>query len=73
MMNGDLNKKIKSIDKSTLEAAKRGDTNTVLKKLNESDRKKLEELLSDKEKLNSLLNSSAAKKLKKILEGNQDG
>lgn len=72
-MNNDIGKKIKNIDKKTLEAAKRGDTDAVLQSLNESDRKKIEETLSDKEKLKKILNSDAAKNLMKILGGNKNG
>lgn len=72
-MNNDIGKKINNIDKKTLEAAKRGDTDAVLQSLNESDRKKIEETLSDKEKLKKILNSDAAKNLMKILGGNKNG
>lgn len=72
-MNNDIGKKIKNIGKNTIEAAKRGDTDAVLQSLNESDRKKIEETLSDKEKLKKILNSDAAKNLMKILGGNKNG
>lgn len=72
-MNNDIGKKINNIDKNTIEAAKRGDTDAVLQSLNESDRKKIEETLSDKEKLKKILNSDAAKNLMKILGGNKNG
>lgn len=72
-MNNDIGKKIKNIDKNTIEAAKRGDTDAVLQSLNESDRKKIEETLSNKEKLKKILNSDAAKNLMKILGGNKNG
>lgn len=72
-MNNDIGKKINNIDKNTIEAAKRGDTDAVLQSLNESDRKKIEETLSDKEKLKKILNSDAAKNLMKILDGNKNG
>ncbi len=72
-MNNDIGKKIKNIGKNTIEAAKRGDTDAVLQSLNESDRKKIEETLSDKEKLKKILNSDAAKNLMKILDGNKNG
>ena len=72
-MNNDIGKKIKNIGKNTIEAAKRGDKDAVLQSLNESDRKKIEETLSDKEKLKKILNSDAAKNLMKILDGNKNG
>ena len=72
-MNNDIGKKIKNIGKNTIEAAKRGDTDAVWQSLNESDRKKIEETLSDKEKLKKILNSDAAKNLMKILDGNKNG
>lgn len=72
-MNNDIGKKINNIDKNTIEAAKRGDTDAVLQSLNKSDRKKIEETLSDKEKLKKILNSDAAKNLMKILDGNKNG
>ena len=72
-MNNDIGKKIKNIGKNTIEAAKCGDTDAVLQSLNESDRKKIEETLSDKEKLKKILNSDAAKNLMKILDGNKNG
>ena len=68
-----IGKKIKNIGKNTIEAAKRGDTDAVLQSLNESDRKKIEETLYDKEKLKKILNSDAAKNLMKILDGNKNG
>ena len=72
-MNNDIGKKNKNRGKNTIEAAKRGDTDAVLQSLNESDRKKIEETLSDKEKLKKILNSDAAKNLMKILDGNKNG
>lgn len=66
-MSNNFNK----IDKDTLEAAKRGDTNAILKNLNQNDRKKIEEALADKNKLQQILNSDAARKLMKILGGDK--
>ena len=68
-MNNDFGK----IDKKTLDAARRGDKDAVLQNLNEDDRKKIEEVLADKEKLNKILNSDAAQKLMKILGGKKNG
>lgn len=62
-----------NIDKSTINAARRGDKDALLKNLSDDDRKKLEETLSDKQKLQQLLNSDAAQKLMKILGGKQNG
>lgn len=72
-MDNDFIKNLDKIDKTTLEAAKRGDTNAVLNGLNEKDRKKVKDMLSDEEKLKKLLNSDAAQKLLKILGGNNNG
>ena len=68
-MNNDFGK----IDKKTLDAAKRGDTNAVLQNLNDEDRKKVQEALADKDKLKQILNSDVAKKLMKILGGKKNG
>ena len=72
-MDNDFIKNLDKIDKTTLEAAKRGDTNAVFYGLNEKDRKKVKDMLSDEEKLKKLLNSDAAQKLLKILGGNNNG
>ncbi|MBR5472584.1 MAG: hypothetical protein IKU82_01195 [Clostridia bacterium] len=68
-----MNNNFDKIDKKTLDAARRGDTNAVLGTLNDSDRKKIEEVLSDKDKLKQILNSDTAKNLIKILGGKQNG
>ena len=68
-----MNNNFDKIDKKTLDAARRGDTNAVLDNLNDSDRKKIEEVLADKDKLKQILNSDAAKNLMKILGGKQNG
>ena len=68
-MNNDFGK----IDKKTLDAARRGDKDAVLQNLKEDDRKKIEEVLADKEKLNKILNSDAARKLMKFLGGKKNG
>ena len=68
-MNNDFGK----IDKKTLDAARRGDKDAVLQNLKEDDRKKIEEVLADKEKLNKILNSDAAQKLMKFLGGKKNG
>jgi hypothetical protein len=68
-MNNDFNK----IDKNIVDAARRGDTNAVLKNLNECDRQKVQEILADKDKLKQLLNSEEAQNLIKFLGGKQNG
>ena len=68
-MNNDFGK----INKNTIDAVRRGDTNAVMSALNENDRKKVEEVLADKEKLNQILNSDAAKKLMNFLGGKNNG
>ncbi|MGN1320409.1 MAG: hypothetical protein ACI4U6_04750 [Acutalibacteraceae bacterium] len=59
------------LSKNTIEAAKKGDTNAVMQSLNESDRKKMKEILSDNEKIKNILNSDAAKNIMKILGGDK--
>ena len=68
-----MNNNFDKIDKQTLDAARRGDTNAALGTLKDSDRKKIEEVLADKDKLKQILNSDTAKNLMKILGGNQNG
>lgn len=68
-MNNNFNK----IDKKTFDAARRGDADAVMNTLNDDDRKKVQEVLSDKDKLKQILNSDAAKNLMKILGGKQNG
>lgn len=68
-----MNNPFDKIDKNTLDAAKRGDTDAILKNLNSTDREKIESIMSDKEKLNKILNSDAAQQLIKILGGNKNG
>ena len=68
-MNNDFGK----IDKNTIAAARRGDTDAVMSNLSDADRKKVNEVLADKDKLKQILNSDAAKQLMKILGGKQNG
>lgn len=68
-MNNNFNK----IDKDTIDAARRGDTDAVMSGLSDADRKKVNEVLADKDKLKQILNSDAAKQLMKILGGKQNG
>lgn len=68
-----MNNKFNKIDKATLDAARRGDKGALMSKLNENDRKKINALLTDKDKLQQVLNSDAAKKLMKILGENNNG
>lgn len=74
--NAKLNETISKIadgklSKNTIEAAKKGDTNAVMQSLNEADRKKMKEILSDNEKIKNILNSEAAKNIMKILGGDK--
>ncbi len=66
-MNNNFNK----IDKATLDAARRGDTDAVFKNVSASDRQKIEQVLADKNKLNQILSSDAAKQLIKFLNGDK--
>ncbi len=68
-MNNDFGK----IDKKIVDAARRGDTDAVMSKLSDADRKKVNEVLADKERLKQILSSDAAKNLIKILGGKQNG
>lgn len=61
------------IDKSTIDAAQRGDTEAVMSSLSEDERQKVKEVLADKDKLKQILSSDAAQKLMKILGGKQNG
>ena len=68
-----MNNNFDNIDKKTFDAARRGDTEAVLKSLNDTDRQKIQEVLEDKDKLKQILSSDAAQKLMKILGGNKNG
>lgn len=68
-MNNDFSK----IDKNTINAARRGDTDALMSNLSETDRQKVNEVLADKDKLKQILSSDAAKNLIKILGGKQNG
>ena len=68
-----MNNNFDKINQETLDAAHRGDKEAILNKLNDSDRKKIEAVLADKNKLKEILNSDAAKNLLKILGGKQNG
>lgn len=64
-----MNNNFGKINKKTIDAARRGDTEAVMSNLSDSDRQKVNEVLSDKEKLKEILSSDAAKNLMKILGG----
>lgn len=64
-MNNDFSK----IDKKTIDAARRGDTDAIMKNLSDTERQKVNEVLADKDKLKEILSSDAAQKLMKILGG----
>ena len=66
-----MNNNFDKIDKATLDAAKRGDTEAVMSSLSEAERRKVEETLADKEKLRQILSSDTAQKLIKILGGDK--
>ncbi len=68
-----MNNNFDKIDKNTMDAARRGDTDAVLSGLSENDRKKVQEVLADKDKLKQILNSDMAKNLIKFLGGNKNG
>lgn len=66
-----MNNNFDKIDKATIDAAKRGDTEAVMSSLSDADRRKVEETLADKEKLRQILSSDTAQKLIKILGGDK--
>lgn len=68
-----MNNEFGKISKEDIAAARKGDTDAVMSKLSDNDRKKINEVLADKEKLQQILNSDAAQKLMKILGGKQNG
>lgn len=68
-MNNNFNK----INKSTIEAARRGDADALMSNLSESEKRQLQETLNDKNKLKSILSSDAARELIKILGGTKNG
>lgn len=59
-MNYDINKLMK--------AAQKGNMNDVMKTLNDSDAKKIKEILNDNKKLNEILNSEKAKSIMEKLK-----
>ncbi|MDO4608563.1 MAG: hypothetical protein Q4B40_05160 [Clostridia bacterium] len=61
------------IDKDAISAAKRGDKNALLANLTEAEKQQLQATLNDKEKLQSILNSDAARRLMKILGETKNG
>lgn len=68
-----MNNNYDKIDKKTIDAARRGDTEAVMQGLSDTDRKKVQEVLADKDKLKQILSSDAAQQLMKILGGKQNG
>ncbi len=66
-----MNNNFGNIDKATIDAARRGDKDAVLKNLNTDDRQKIEQILADKNKLQQILNSDAARQLIKFLNGDK--
>ena len=68
-----MNNNFDKIDKKTIDAARRGDTDAVMQGLSDNDRKKVQEVLADKDRLKQILSSDAAQRLMKILGGKQNG
>lgn len=66
-----MNNNFGNIDKNTLDAARRGDVDSILKNVDVEDRKKIEQTLADKDKLKQILNSDAARAIMKILGGDK--
>ncbi len=62
------------LDRQTLEkAAKNGDASSLVKNLSQDDKQKLDEILSDKEKLSEVLKSPQAQMLLKLFGGGKNG
>ncbi len=61
------------INKDTISAAKRGDKDALLANLNAEEKRQLQDTLNDKVKLQSILNSDAARRLMNILGGTKNG
>lgn len=59
------------LDKKTLQSAAKGEISGLMASLNEEDKKKLNDALSDKEKARQLLSSDAARQLLQNLFGKQ--
>ncbi len=68
-----MNNNFDKINKDTINAARRGDTDAIMSKLSDDDRKKVSEVLADKDKLKQILSSDAAQQLMKILGGKENG
>ncbi len=68
-----MNNNFDKINKKTIDAARRGDTDALMSNLSDADRKKVQEVLADKDKLKQILSSDAAQSLIKILGGKQNG
>ena len=68
-----MNNNFDKLDKKILEAARCGDTDAVMSGLSDADRKKVNEVLADKDRLKQILSSDAAQQLMKILGGKQNG
>lgn len=66
-----MNNNFNSIDKATLDAARRGDKDAILKNLTDDDRQKIEQVIADKNKLKQILSSDAAQQLIKFLGGDK--
>ena len=74
LLNAILNAKDLKINKNAVERAKSGDISAIAKGLDESKRKKLNEVLADKDKTRELLASKQAREImKKFLGGKNNG
>ena len=62
------------IDRETLEkATKSGDASALVNNLSQSDKEKLNQILSNKEELAKVLNSPQAQMLLKMFKGDKNG
>ncbi len=59
------------IDKESIDAARKGDANALLNRLNSDDKQKIQSLLNDKAALKRLLESEDVKRLMKGLGGSK--
>ncbi|MCQ2454617.1 MAG: hypothetical protein MJ090_00500 [Clostridia bacterium] len=61
------------ISREDILKAQKGDTSSLFSSLSAEDRKKVNEALSNKDKLRQVLSGDAAQKLLKLLGGNNNG
>lgn len=74
ILNSVFSEQINGLDRDTIEQALRTkDSNVLINGLSEEDKKKLNSVLEDKQKLSEILKSSKARLLMKALLGGKNG